>query len=103
MCFALQELGGEEAIMKYNHELAKAGGQYLADLWNTEVIAPPEMMDMSITTVVLPTSKSSSVDECTAVGGVLKSMGMVVGKVISLSSVWLLRCDRMYLSWRSHC
>lgn len=73
-----QVLGGEDAIMAYNHQLATDGGAYLAKLWNTAVMAPPEMMQMSITSVALPIKEKNST-ECNAAAAALKNMGMVVG------------------------
>lgn len=48
-------LGGEEAIMKYNHELAKWAGDYLAERWNTSVLTYDESMLNSMVNVVAPT------------------------------------------------
>jgi len=33
-----RDLGGEEAINKYNHELVLRGGRFLAAQWNTQVL-----------------------------------------------------------------
>lgn len=33
-----REIGGEEAIQKYTHDLAKQGGAFLAEKYNTEVL-----------------------------------------------------------------
>ncbi|CAF3268322.1 unnamed protein product [Rotaria socialis] len=50
-----QSLGGEERIMKYNHDLAQYGGQYLSRLWETKILSP-ENLQSSMTNVQVPTN-----------------------------------------------
>jgi len=39
-----QQIGGDEAIMNYIHELAITGGNLLAKRWNTDYLIPPSML-----------------------------------------------------------
>jgi hercynylcysteine S-oxide lyase len=49
-----QSLGGEQRIMDYNRQLASYGGQYLSNLWKTQILAP-ETMQTAMTNVQVPT------------------------------------------------
>ena len=50
-----QELGGEQRIQDYIHSLAQYGGQYLSQLWKTQILAP-DTMQTGMTNVQVPTS-----------------------------------------------
>jgi len=48
-----EDVGGEEAIMSYNHQLALAGGTYIANVFGTEVLQTEDQMG-SMVDVRLP-------------------------------------------------
>ena len=49
MAFRNDVLGGEDSIMRYNHELAAWAGEYLTDLWNTTTLtSEPAMMNSMV-------------------------------------------------------
>lgn len=50
-----QSLGGEQRIMNYNHELAMFAGQFLSNLWKTQILSPTSMQS-SMTNVQVPTN-----------------------------------------------
>ena len=54
-----QSLGGEDAIMNYNHQLAHEGGKLLVNLWGTRLLGPSSMMS-SMITVQVPTDSNSA-------------------------------------------
>ncbi len=53
--FAFREtVGGDQVIKGYNQGLARWAGHYLADLWNTTLLAPDSMQG-TMTNIAVPT------------------------------------------------
>ena len=72
--FRNEVLGGDDQVIAYNQNLASEGAATLTAMWNSSVLAPPSMMEMSITTVALPiVDNVTGPTECSACGTALKA------------------------------
>eukprot|EP01097_Dermamoeba_algensis_P005075 TRINITY_DN3237_c0_g1_i1.p1 TRINITY_DN3237_c0_g1~~TRINITY_DN3237_c0_g1_i1.p1 ORF type:complete len:271 (+),score=61.83 TRINITY_DN3237_c0_g1_i1:494-1306(+) len=63
--FEFRDKFGDEKIMNYNHQLAIQVGKYLANRWNTHVLAPADMIG-SMVDILLPTTNETVAMSLTA-------------------------------------
>ncbi|KAL0482752.1 hercynylcysteine S-oxide lyase [Acrasis kona] len=62
-----ESLGGDQVIMKYNHDLAWKGANLVANSWNTTVLVQKEDMNGALVSVQLPCDLESGMDVAKAI------------------------------------